>query len=111
MSIKLDYILEESIHQVLMQTDVTYDVAKDMLTRTKGNVVDAITAIFLESNSTQTKPTKTTKMTKEQEEWNERRQICTEMELEMNKYMTRNSFTSLQDNKMVRTVLKKPSTS
>lgn len=95
---KVVFISDDLIQQVQKQTDATYEIAKEKLIKSNGDVLDAITELLDIPIKKETKP---------KSEWDERREICTEMEHAMNSYI--NQCGTVQHNKnMVTRSIPKP---
>jgi hypothetical protein len=98
MSKRIVFLSDEMIQQVQNQTDVSYEHAKEALRLTNGNVSDAILHVLNISIPTNTPKTKN--------EWDERREICTEMEHAMYQYINRCGTVQYDKDQVIRTIPK-----
>lgn len=85
------------IQQVQNQTSVTPEIAKSTLLETNGNVTDAILHLLDIPIVTPEKP---------KTDWDERREICTEMEQAMYQYINRCGTVQYNKDHVVRTIPK-----
>lgn len=99
MSKKIVFLSDEMIQQVQNQTDASYDHAKEALRLTNGIVSDAILQLLNVSIPEISK-------TKTKNVWDERREICSEMENAMYQYINRCGTVQYDKDQVIRTIPK-----